>query len=325
VLRLVILLFTACISIACPAAAAGIGFERATVAASSGEPIEVGIWSPEGDGTRRALVVISHGTGGDYRSHIDTAHALAAAGFIVAAITHPGDNWRDSSRSWAVWRRSHHLKLVVDHMLLAWGGRHSLDSRRIGAFGFSAGGFTVLVAAGGVPDLARMWEHCRANPRFFDCALAGRAPVQLAGAINWVHDPRLRAVAVAAPALGFTFGREGLRRVRVPVQLWRAERDEILPHPHYAEQVRRSLPRPPRYRIVPGAGHFDFLSPCSPDAAALRPQFCSSAPGFDRAAFHNRMNADLISFFRRHLTRARAPAARGAASRGGGRGASARS
>ena len=296
-----ILLFTACIAVACPAAAADVRFEEVAAGAASGEPIEVGIWSPEGGGTRLPLVVISHGTGGDYRSHIGTAQALASAGFVVAAITHPGDNWRDSSRSFAVWRRSRHLRQVIDHMLLEWAGRHRLDRRRIGAFGFSAGGFTVLVAAGGVPDLGRMIGHCRANPRFFDCALAGNAPLRLAGAIRWVRDPRLRAIAVAAPALGFTFSRAGLRQVRVPVQLWRAESDEVLPHPHYVEPVRRSLPRTAEYHTVPRAGHFDFLSPCSREAAARRPQFCSSAPGFDRAAFHARMNAQLIRFFRRHL------------------------
>ena len=322
-LRRLILLFTACIYIPYPAAAADISFERITAAATSGEPIEAGIWSPKGDSTQLPLVIISHGTGGDYRSHIDTAQALATAGFVVAAVTHPGDNWRDSSQSYAVWRRSHHLRKVVDHMLLEWAGRHRVDVDRIGAFGFSAGGFTVLVAAGGVPDLAKMAEHCRAHPRFFDCAVAGKAPLQLAGAITWVHDLRLRAVAVAAPALGFIFSRQELRQVRVPVQLWRAERDEVLPHPHYVEPVRRSLPRPAQYRIVRGAGHFDFLSPCSPDAAALRPQLCSSAPGFDRSAFHTRMNADLVRFFRQHLAQTRAPTAHGVAPRSTKRGASA--
>jgi len=75
----------------------------------------------------------------------------------------------------------------------------------------------------------------------------------------------------------------------------------VLPHPFYAEPVRRSLPAAPEYHLVPQAGHFDFLSPCEQEAAALRPQLCSSAPGFDRATFHERMNGELIRFFRRHL------------------------
>lgn len=41
---------------------------------------------------RHPLIVISHGTGGDFAGHVDTAIALARGGFIVAALTHPGDN-----------------------------------------------------------------------------------------------------------------------------------------------------------------------------------------------------------------------------------------
>jgi predicted dienelactone hydrolase len=42
-------------------------------------------------------VVISHGNGGDDLTHIDTAMALANAGYVVAALTHTGDNPRDQS------------------------------------------------------------------------------------------------------------------------------------------------------------------------------------------------------------------------------------
>ena len=43
----------------------------------------------------------------------------------------------------------------------------------------------------------------------------------------WVHDPRIKAAVAAAPAIGYAFGRDGLRHVRVPVQLWRAEFDHV--------------------------------------------------------------------------------------------------
>ena len=49
----------------------------------------------------RALpfVVISHGTGSSFLGHYDTAIALAGAGYVVAAVTHTGDNYTDQSRS----------------------------------------------------------------------------------------------------------------------------------------------------------------------------------------------------------------------------------
>src|SRR5207253_4023973 len=50
-------------------------------------------------GEKLPLVVISHGRRGWFGGHHDTAETLADAGFVVAAINHPGDNASDPSRS----------------------------------------------------------------------------------------------------------------------------------------------------------------------------------------------------------------------------------
>ena len=238
-------------------------------------------------------MVISHGSGGSFAGHADTAYALAQAGFVVAALTHPGDNFRDTSRAADIAERPRALGVLIDHMLRHW----PVDADRIGAFGFSAGGFTVLVAAGGVPDLTRGAPHCAAHPSFYDCRLLAAHPAAAARA----HPYRLRALVVAAPPLGFTFSRRGLRNVTMPVQLWRAGDDRILPAPFYAEAVQAALPRRPPLHSVAGARHLDFLAPC---AAALRhavPGICERAPGFDRARFHSRFNRSVVRFFRASL------------------------
>ncbi len=120
-------------------------------------------------------------------------------------------------------------------------------------------------------------------------------------ASTWVHDPRIKAAVVAAPALGFSFGRAGLRGVRIPVQLWRAEFDHVLPYPDYAEAVRTALPLTPDYHVVGNADHYDFLPPCPPAMAKAVPAICRSRPGFDRAAFHARFDADIVAFFEKTL------------------------
>jgi predicted dienelactone hydrolase len=283
----------------------GVAFARLTVADGEQPAIEAGVWYPAEPATApRALIVISHGAGGDFRSHIDTAQALAKAGFVVATLTHTGDNWRDQSRTTDVVDRTRQLSVLIDFMLGRWEGRAGIDANRIGAFGFSSGGFTVLAAAGGDPDLSRLADHCRANPAFYDCRLMGQHPRTPGGgqdAVRLPHDARIRALVVAAPALGFTFTRESLAKVTQPVQLWQAGGDQILPSPFYAEPVRDALPRRPEYIRVEGAGHFDFMPPCSPELAANAPVICAPTPGFDRAAFHQTLNGEMIRFFKAHL------------------------
>ncbi len=308
--------------------AANIGFETLTVPDAAGVPVEIGVWYPTeapasphplagwtqvvapdapAAGGQHPLVVMSHGTGGWYAGHHDTAEALAHAGFVVAALTHPGDNYQDQSRAADVVARPRELAWLVGYMLEQWPMRASLDSGRVGAFGFSAGGFTTLVAIGGVPDLSSLGAHCQAHPAYFDCGLirrSGLSPQALTASPPpsvWIHDARIRAAVVAAPALGFTFSGGGLAGVTIPVQLWRAEDDHILPNPDYAQAVRLALPTPPDYHVVANADHFDFLAPCYAGMAKSLPMICASRAGFDRPAFHADFDNAVVAFFERTL------------------------
>jgi predicted dienelactone hydrolase len=302
--------------------AGAVGFSKLSVADPGHPPLEVGVWypttatphpdqvglypqtlAPDGPvaGQHLPLVVMSHGHGGEFAGHSDTALALAEAGFVVAAPTHTGDNYRDDSAALDVQARTRHLHEVIDYMVTQWAG-HAVDPSRIGAFGFSAGGFTVLAAAGGIPDMALFAPHCAAHPALYDCALTG-SHQQPATPSALVHDGRIRAVVAAAPALGFAFAPAGLRDVTMPVQLWRAEDDQILPSPFYVEPVAAALPHTPDLHVVANAGHFDFLAPCPPALADMAPVICTSRPGFDRAALHRDFDAAVVAFFERSLTK----------------------
>ncbi len=303
------------------------GFTQLSIPDPGNPPLEIGIWYPSDapvhserisldtqDVARDAavaggglpLIVMSHGQGGQFSNAFDTAVALANAGFVAAALTHTGDNLHDQSRVLRIWDRTRQLHVLTDWVLQDWPAHAQIDANRIGVFGFSAGGLTALVAAGGTPDMRRIGPHCAAHPAEFICTLivrnrgdAGKPPALPADV--WVHDPRVKAAVVAAPALGYTFGRTGLAGVHVPVQLWRAELDHILPQPFYAQAVHDDLPSPPEYHVVTGADHMDFLTPCDAQKARIVPAICESLPGFDRAAFRKAFDADVVRFFRANL------------------------
>lgn len=270
---------------------------------AAGEVIEAGVWLPDqaaGAGPR-PLVVISHGNGGAYQGHHDTAEALAEAGFVVAALTHPGDNWRDDSRQMRLTDRPGHVSLLIDHMTQKWSGPVEVDAARVGAFGFSAGGFTVTALVGGVSDPSRIQRHCEEQPQVFACRLISQYPLDAATWRPIGHDARIRAAVIAAPGFGMAFSDESLAGVQVPIQLWQGEADEVLPAPFNVEPIRDRLGRRPEYHLVAGAGHFDFLPPCSPELQAAFPVLCQSQAGFDRADFHRDFNRSVVAFFTAHL------------------------
>lgn len=89
-------------------------------------------------GTKLPLVIFSHGRGGWFGGHNDTAEALADAGFVVAAINHPGDNGNDSSQrdSLSVLaQRPADMIRLFDFMLSSWKDRAAIDPAKVGFFG----------------------------------------------------------------------------------------------------------------------------------------------------------------------------------------------
>jgi predicted dienelactone hydrolase len=247
------------------------------------------------------LIVVSHGSGGWFGAHRDTAAMLADAGFVVAAIDHAGDNATDHSRTDSLsilLDRPVDIRRLTDFMLDAWPEASKLDRERIGFFGFSRGAYTGLVIAGGRLDISRIVPLCPEG--FYDGMCAeirkGEIPAQRPAA-----DPRFTAAVLADLELGRAFTPQGLKDVKVPIQLWVSARggDGVLPED--GATIDRNLPARPEYHVVPNSAHFAFMAPCSAEATKALPEICADAGGFDRVAFHKEFNAAVLAFFRQHL------------------------
>jgi len=322
--RAVLRTLAAMLGLGTGAAVAATGFQQLSVPVPGDVPLVAGIWYPSDSpatprnfgphrtmlavngairGTGLPLIVISHGAGGSFASLYTTAMALADAGFVVAAVTHTGDTNQDHSRKLEVIDRPMHMVRLVDYMLQEWPKRRVIDAAHVGIIGYSIGAFTALVTIGGNPDLRRIAPYCAQHPNEPLCRLARNAdvdPYELNDGTGktWVHDKRISAAVLAAPALAIVFDRAGLAGVTVPIQLWRGEADATLPEPAYAESLLRNLPRPPEYHSVPRANHLAFLAPCAPALAFSHPMMCTDAPGFNRAVFNQTFNAEVLRFFR---------------------------
>jgi predicted dienelactone hydrolase len=256
-------------------------------------------------GAGHPLIVMSHGTGGMALNSYGTAIALAQAGFIVASITHTGDNYRDHSTSFTrqlFVDRPRHVTRVIDFMLTAWPGQHAVDPNQIGIFGHSAGGTTALLTIGGIADLQNVITFCRKNPDDWGCQHARQrgsvTPRSAASEPISAPDPRIKAAVLAAPALAVAFQPNELRTIKVPVQLWVGAQDEIVTD---ASQIRTLLPAPPDYHLITNGGHFAYLAPCNGILQKAAPMICVDPNGFDRPAFLLDFNRSVIAFYEQHL------------------------
>ncbi|MGO4335296.1 alpha/beta hydrolase family protein [Labrys sp. KB_33_2] len=335
-LRLLLFAFLPLLCLLAPAGSRAAGLSLIEIPADGGRPaLTGGVWYPCAGGTPTAnrfgpivvevvrdcppagmqmpLVVISHGVGGSFVSHRDTARALADAGFIVAAVDHPLNSGRSATRRpgdiASMLERPDDIKRLVDFMLAGWPGAARIAPERIGVFGFSRGGYTGLAAIGGTPDFRLILGHCPTYPGNRWCA---QIEVDATDGRALTHDARIKAAVIADPAFGAQFTVAGLRPVTVPVQLWASEFGGDGVGPKDADTVAHNLTARPELHVAAKAGHFAFLAPCSAELAKAAADFgeaeiCTDGADFDRIAFHRNFNAEVLRFFRRHLGAGQGP------------------
>lgn len=269
----------------------------------------------------KPLVTISHGHAGSDIGHHDLATYLASHGFIVAAITHPKDNFRDSSGDGhpvVLAGRPIQISATISYLLQSPRWQRLIDPGRIGVAGFSNGGYTSLLLLGAVPRFARVTGHCRRHPDDRNvCAPLARLRAELpqhGGTVGqyiktlqqslhrWgsTDDPRVKAAFVMAPFSSF-FDAPGLAHIDRPVFLYYAQDDRVLLPRYNALYVAPRIKTLVALRMIPKAGHYVFLAPCSPELTQEYPQICRDPPGVDRVDEHERINAAALAFFRKTL------------------------
>ena len=259
----------------------------------------------------RPLVVISHGTGGNMFGHFDLAEALARRGYVVAALTHPGDNYRDRSlvadaRYFS--ERPHQVSVVLDALLARPDLAPLIDAQRIGAIGHSAGGHTVAALLGGRPDVQRVREHCAvhaaddpmcsfANPNYgvaYPQATSFKLPA--GGPVaDTAADPRIRAAVLMAP-VGAAIAPGSMASVQVPVLLLAAAHDEVLAPRWHAQYLANEIAGV-RTVVEPDAGHYSFIAPVAPELLYMLGPAGKDPAGFDRGEFHRRLAPVIVAFF----------------------------
>ena len=260
------------------------------------------------------LLLVSHGTGGSNTGHHPLAEALAARNYIVAALTHPGDNYQDRSLA-ADSRyfndRPNQLVAMLDALLAdpKWGA--TIDQNRIGAIGHSIGGYSVAAMVGARPDLTKLYEHCStvkddpscvyrdptvgvSSPTQSGYALAKEVSVDIAP-----PDRRVKSVALLAP-MGSVIASKTMEDIKASMLIIGAQHDEVLPAKYHFDHLSGASKKA-QTSIAQGAGHFSFLAPINESFKAGLGEVAKDPAGLDRAAFNQRLGQQLISWFKETL------------------------
>jgi predicted dienelactone hydrolase len=269
---------------------------------------------------RLPLIVLSHGTGGSALQMAWLGTALAAHGYLAVAVNHPGNNSYEGYTpqgfsTW--WERARDLSTVIDAMLADSGFGGHIDSKRIGAAGFSLGGYTMIAVAGGITDPAAFTAFCKSAKADGICKSPAEFPTlledfeklsnsdpefqeSLRHATASYRDRRVRAVFAIAPALGPAFPARDLRIISIPVEIVAGTADANVPIASSAKYFETNIPGA-KLKTLPGVGHYVFLDTCTDQGRASLGILCDDGAGVDRNAIHVNTAGYALDFFGRTL------------------------
>jgi predicted dienelactone hydrolase len=262
------------------------------------------------------VVMLSHGTGGSAKQMAWLGTVLARHGYIAVALNHPGNNALEpyTAEGFALWwERATDVSDAIDGLLRdpMFGPR--VDAARIGAAGFSLGGYTVLELAGARSDQQLFLAACAAKPELPTChvpetkdlgsAAEVSAKVQASSAESLARgsasyrDPRIRAVFAIAPAVGQAFGPDSFRDVTIPVAMVVGASDPIAPAADDAGKFKELMPKAQLTVLPGGVAHYTFLDTCTDAGKAALGVYCADAAGVDRDKVHARVAGMAVEFF----------------------------
>ena len=265
---------------------------------------------------RFPLVVLSHGTGGSAMQMAWLGSYLAAHGYIAAAVNHPGNNALEpytvqGFSFW--WLRATDLSVVIDHMLADPRFGPRIDRTRIGAAGFSLGGYTMMAIGGGITNPQAVIAYCNSSRSHGTCNIhefPGLVPKAMrlirtdpefraafSRGDRSYRDPRVRAIFAIAPAIGVAFSPETLAEISIPVEIVVGAADPIAPPADNAVYLARHIQGAELVILPGGVAHYTFLDRCAPAGLKLLPEYCRNAPGVNRLSGHRKVAAMAVQFF----------------------------
>lgn len=245
---------------------------------SSGYPLRVDVYTPDGVTGPVPVVVFSHGFGGRLSDGETIGRHLTSHGLAVVVPEHVGttDTYRsvflqgsfgDIMSPMEYASRPLDIIYTLDELEALtqtdprWANR--LNLQQVGVMGASFGGLTALASAGASFNPATLNPLCafgltQFNPSFL---LQCHARFLPPATYNFA-DPRIKAVFPQYPMGATLYGPEGMADIQIPVMLLAGSHDILAPSVYEQIPLFSWLKSPHKYLalMVPG-NHFSTSSP----------------------------------------------------------------
>lgn len=265
--------------------------------------------------TKLPLILFSHGSGGNRLSLEWLAQALAMKGYIVASVDHWGNthDHKIGIEFIKPWERPLDISFVLTKLLEDTLFGEIIDSGRIGALGFSFGGYTVMALAGAVldyPTLLAYYEtdegrkdlnEIREFPNLYE-RLQDHSFIELTRAIPTLKDGRIRSFFALSPGTAPGFKDESqFKEVTDPVFIVGCRSDQVAPVAKYARHYHSLIKQSEYFEFSGDVGHYVMLAEANDEVKKEAPEVFVDAPSVNRGEVHQKVVYLAVDFFNKHL------------------------
>ena len=259
------------------------------------------------------LIMLSHGTGGGRLTLEWLAQALTRAGYIVAAVDHYGNTYEFKLplEFLKVWERPLDISFALTELLKDGDLASHIDREKIGAIGFSLGGYTVIALAGGEVNYTTLINYNKT---------VGRKQLEIPefpGLINYLDDTaitngvkrvpplkdrRIKAFFAISPAIGPGFTSEQqVKNITAPIYITGSQSDSIAPVKTNARRYHQLIAKSGYYEFPGKTGHYVMLGEAIDEVKKQGPTYFTDDPSVDRHEVHLKTNSLAIAFFKKYL------------------------
>jgi predicted dienelactone hydrolase len=259
------------------------------------------------------LILLSHGTGGGRLTLEWLAQALANSGCIVAAVDHYGNTYDHKIPLEFVkpWERPLDISFALTSLLNNQEVGPLIDQQKIGATGFSFGGYTMIALAGAKLDFEQARSYYKTTgrkeleiPEFSGLVklLDDSSLIADSKHVPPLKDKRIKAFFSISPALGFGFiHTEQVADIKGALYIVGSQSDSIAPvltnARHYHQLISKS-----KYTELPGkVGHYVMLGEAIDAVKKEAPIYFTDDPSVNRHAVHLQVDSLAVAFFRKEL------------------------
>lgn len=259
---------------------------------------------------KHPMICLSHGTGGNRFGLAWLAMELAKQGYFVAAVDHWGNTFDNKIPEYfvKVWERPLDIQFMITSLLEDDEIGRLIDSSKIGAAGFSLGGYTTIALAGAEIDYATLIGNSKTFkgrrefiiPEYGNVATLFKSFIKDRKDLNKyaLKDNRIKAFVAMAPALGLGFSREEqFEKINSPILIIGAEKDRMTPTKTNAKNYYKLI-KEAQYREIEGKiGHYIFMNVAKENLQQNAKRYFKDARTVNRAIIHNQVSEMIVKYF----------------------------